>query len=222
MSRYLYRNRVRRRTAAPLFPKQYRKLSKNPRASYTVISVALLLTWFLQYKWKSHNLYFSTDIFKESSKQVSDMPSKYNGSPGNIRETKTLSGTTVAKKEEERHNMREMRSSGPPSYLPLAQHLKHMNYSRRVVSLRDMVFGAEKRTYPDLEPTRNSDLLNCEECSKNCKALGVNIPYVDHQLQIARLAVRLVTFYNFSSMLILPCVEEMNWIVPLTAGIRVS
>lgn len=111
---------------------------------------------------------------------------------------------------------------GPPSYLPLAQHLKNINQTRKKTSLQDMVYGAQKRTLSDLKPTDNRDLFGCEECTANSKLISRSKIESKKYLNVAQVIMKVITFYNISSMLTLPCAEEIHWVLPLVKTLRVS
>lgn len=111
----------------------------------------------------------------------------------------------------------------PPSYLPLAQHLKQVKTSKKLKpSLRDMVFGSQRRTLPDLRSTNNRDLKSCSKCMINHVQLQDREMPTKNHIRLARTIISLVTFYNISSMLMIPCIPEAHWIFAVIKAIQVS
>lgn len=114
------------------------------------------------------------------------------------------------------------RRSEPPSYLPLAQHLKNINGQKKRPSLRDMVYGSQRRSLPDLKGTNNKDLKKCARCVLNSIQLSAEEIPSEKQLKLGRTLMTLVRFYNVSSMVMMPCISEGEWIFSVVKALRVS
>lgn len=114
--------------------------------------------------------------------------------------------------------------SGPPSYLPLAQHLKNINinFTEHKPSLQDMVYGIQRRTQRDLKPTNNTDLDSCGKCKRTLEQVLRSTFFSKKQLNLVRSLLKLITFYNISSMVTIPCSEVAHWVLPLVKATRVS
>lgn len=113
---------------------------------------------------------------------------------------------------------------GPPSYLPLAQHLKNINvnFTQLKPSLQDMVYGMQRRTQPDLRPTNNRDLDNCGKCKRTVDRVLRSMFFSKKQLKLARSLLTLIAFYDISSIVTIPCYEDAHWVLPLVKATRVS
>lgn len=118
-------------------------------------------------------------------------------------------------------NIAVQQATGPPSYLPLAQHLRNINSTKNSPSLQDMAYGVQKKTQPDLRPTNNNDLDNCGRCRRNCKRLLKSTFASSKNLKLAQIITKVITFYDVSSMLVIPCEKEVRWLLPLFKTIRV-
>lgn len=118
-------------------------------------------------------------------------------------------------------NIAVQQASGPPSYLPLAQHLRNINLTGRSPSLQDMAYGAQRKTQPDLMPTNNDDLNNCGRCKRNYKRLLKSNFASSKSLKLVRTIAKVITFYDISSMLVVPCEKEVHWLLPLVKAVRV-
>lgn len=110
---------------------------------------------------------------------------------------------------------------GPPSYLPLAQHLKNINISDNKPSLSDMVYGVQRRTQPDLKSTNNKDLDKCVKCRGTTNMILQSTFLSKKHLKLARALLKLIAFYEITSMVTIPCSEEAHWVLPLVKATRV-
>lgn len=111
---------------------------------------------------------------------------------------------------------------GPPSYLPLAQHLKNINVTENKPSLQDMVYGIQRRTHPDLKSTNNKDLDQCAKCRGTVEQVLQSTFLSKKHLKLARAVLKLIAFYDITSMVTIPCSEEAHWVLPLVKAMRVS
>lgn len=109
----------------------------------------------------------------------------------------------------------------PPSYLPLTQHLNSIRSRAHKPSLEDMTYGIQRKSQPDLPVSANSDIENCEPCVKNVERLNSGSFSMSQEIALAQHFIKLVTFYNISSVLMFPCIGDVNWLLPVTKKLKV-
>lgn len=108
-----------------------------------------------------------------------------------------------------------------PPYLPLAQHLKNLKIYKREPSLQDMVYGEQKRTKPDLKPTNNQDLQKCGKCKQVLDDVLRFSLNSEGDMKLARHLLQFISYYEMSSIVTIPCVEDAHWVLQVVKAIRV-
>lgn len=104
------------------------------------------------------------------------------------------------------------KSSDPPSYLPLAQHLRNTNVTKLRPSLEDMVYGSQRRTRSDLPPTLNSDLDSSSDFRYMNKRMDMLKIGSKSNRRLARILLKIVSFYKIKSVMTITCEQETSWI----------
>lgn len=113
------------------------------------------------------------------------------------------------------------KSSDPPSYLPLAQHLRNTNVTKLRPSLEDMVYGSQRRTRSDLLPTLNSDMDSSGDFRYMNKRLDMLKIDTMSNRRLARILLRIVSFYKIKSVMTMPCEKETTWMFQLVHLMKV-
>lgn len=187
------------------------KLRRRPKAKHTFCKTSRrVLRWIVRDGPVLSVLLFTTTVVQLGQRL------RHNGSF-----FERISTNIESAHDHHAQNIMVQQTFRPPSYLPLAQHLRHINMTKNSPSLQDMTYGVQRNTQPDLKPTSNKDLDSCGRCKRNSKCLLKSTFLSPKTLKLARTIAKIVTFYDVSTMLVLPCAEEVHWILPLVKVIRV-
>ena len=116
---------------------------------------------------------------------------------------------------------RKLAAASYPSYLPISQHLKTLNLTKKKPSLEDMVYGSQRRSLPDLGSTDNRDLKDCLQCTEHAQEVReADIP-VKAKFHLAKILIRLFAYYDIASLMTFPCADEIQWLFPVVKIMKV-